>query len=270
VLPPAGYEPPADLAGYGPAFAYWYEQGEASATDSARFIRENASSDTEAFASAGGLYFDGIGNTIRGGMDLPPVPTRHYLLGLDVALGRGGDATAICVLDGLTGQQVACWASNTTGVEQAAQRVLLLAQRYNTARVCVDATGLGQAMVLALARLCDYFNVQPFTFTKSSKSALWARVRTVLPLLGPLDAGTLQELRSLETTMSGNPAAMAGATDDRAMALALAIQAGGPHWRPAGATVQQSPNRANMQDSSYAGRNGRMNRYGLPPLRGSR
>jgi hypothetical protein len=269
LTPPADYVPDPELAPYGLEAAYWYELSAAQAADPARFIRENASSDEEAFVAAGGLYFTDLNHPIRIGGDLPPIPGHIYQMGLDVAAGGGGDLTALCVLDRLTGQQVAQWSSNTTTIEQAAVRVQLLARRYNDARVCVDATGLGQAMLMALKRVSEYHNVVPFVFTKSSKSALWARVRTVLPLLGPLDQDTISELKSLETSPSGNPAAMAGATDDRAMALALAIQAGGDHWRPPKPLeLPQGAFHAIKEHSMYTDAPPRpMTRLGLPGIR---
>lgn len=265
-VPPIGWSAPAELQGYPIETAYWYYTRYSSAIDRTKFLRENPATDEEAFASAGGTYFDAsqLVNPIRT-TDPVPAPGHHYLIGLDVGLGKGGDYTAFCMLDSLTGKQVLSWATNTATIEQTAARAAMIARTWNGARICVDATGLGAAMVQALTTICGYRNLEEFVFSRSSKSTLWARARAIIPHLGPLDAETLTELRALITDPHGSPIGPPGAHDDRAMALALAIRAGGEHWIPQPTAEYRTSQPDSVVDYRRGG--GERSRLGLPSIR---
>lgn len=107
-------------------------------------------------------------------------------------------------------------------------RIEALARRYNTARVIIDSTGVGDPITEDLER--QGLAIEPFKFTEISKRQLLDNLALLLEqdrITLPDDEGLLSELEATRFEMSDNGKVKVvtpqGITDDRVMSLALAV-----------------------------------------------
>lgn len=164
---------------------------------------------------------------------LPPVPGRRYLVAVDPAGGGSdGDYSAIEVLDVETGIQCAEFAGHVGGLELA-RLVVEIAVEYRQAWVVVERNNHGSGVLAHLESSCAYDRL-----FKQGGQAGWLTTSLSRPaMLGKLDAALvedptkfmskrfLSECRSFVRLPDGRTGAIAGAHDDRVMALAIALAA---------------------------------------------
>lgn len=171
-----------------------------------------------------------------------PQPGMPYVLGVDCGLGIGGDASAVCIMNAVSGAQAALWADNVTKTEDLAGLIEELAQEYNGALVCVECPGPGLAVLdrlkdrpvwLYRQRWYDHAgNVQ--TEKIGWHSSFRARAKLIFSMNEDLrtraiavrDRDTWEELSHFcHNEKNGRFEAASGYHDDRVIALALACEA---------------------------------------------
>lgn len=174
-----------------------------------------------------------------------PVRGREYVIGCDVAAGfRGGDYSAMCVLERERLEVAACWHGHMEP-ELFGEQALLLAQWYNRALLVPEANNHGIA-VLGVLRRAGYGHVwrrangeRGFLTTMTSKAQMIGSLASFIRSgAGRIrDRETLQECLSYVYDEKGHTNAMSGGHDDRVIALALAVHVA--MERPAGPRIGQ-------------------------------
>ena len=153
-----------------------------------------------------------------------------YAMGVDVAAGVGGDYSTIAVVSMSTMEVVYQYRCNTIPVAEFAEKVLLIAQQYNDAKILTESNNHGHVI---LQKLMDWnyrnlwYNVKGkhWTTTAKSKIEAYETLREIISsnMISRLDMTTLIELRSL-TVYKVAPEAPPGLHDDLADSLALAYR----------------------------------------------
>lgn len=97
---------------------------------------------------------------------------RQYVIGVDCAEGLGGDHDETCVrvVDAISGEDVAVWGDNETPVERYWGDVLVMAQRYHAAVVCIEKASEGHTLI---NRLSECPEVRLYEHRNPDKK--WAR-----------------------------------------------------------------------------------------------
>lgn len=174
------------------------------------------------------LVFRGIDACAIGSF-AAPVPGRAYVIGVDLA--RKLDWTVCAVLDVRTASVVAFERFHGLPWGEQRRRIKDLATRYNSARLIVDATGVGDPNVEELVR--DQCSVEPFVFTGPSKRDLIEALIVAIEqrsITFPRIEALINELEvfEYETKPSGGLSYSApdGMHDDAVIALALAWRGG--------------------------------------------
>lgn len=195
----------------------------------------------------------------------PPEAGRQYVVGVDVASGvsPSGDASVACVLDVASGEQVAVlWVNNMEPL-QFAHEVKLLGEWCGTALIAPEVTdghGLSVANWLRDEGYCAIYRRRVFDKTTNSwthRIGWRTDKRTKGMIVDALrddfvngsvtvnDAETLKEMQTFVQHDDGSLGAVAGAHDDRVMALAIANQvrreAQAVAMRPAGTQQASQP-----------------------------
>lgn len=223
-----------------------------------KFRREYPACLEDAFVAGAGGYYDhsvldgiqvvepsllGAVAGMEGTQIEAPQPADHYVMGVDVGAGVGGDYSAMVVVSATTHQVVYTARSNTCTPVQWAHEVVRVASRYNQALVLTESNNHGNVVLHELS-LCRYRNLwahpktgKPWVTTLPSKLEAHSALRENLQLMQILDRNTWLELRSL-VVPGGKvaPEAPEGGHDDLAMATALACRALAdipPSWRVA-------------------------------------
>jgi len=156
-----------------------------------------------------------------------------YVAGVDLA--RKHDFTVITVMDAYTHHVVHWDRFHDLPWHMQRDRIAAIARHYNHAKLCVDATGLGDPNIEELVR--DGLLVEGFVFTNQTKRELIERLVVALEkkqISFPEEGtGTLiGELESFEyqTTAFGNITYSApdGYKDDAVLSLALCVRLLGP------------------------------------------
>jgi len=157
-----------------------------------------------------------------------PQPDHRYVAGVD--WGRNNDYTAIAIIDATTNQMVALDRFNQVGWSIQRNRLLALAQRWNTQVIWAEVNSIGEPNIEALIQ--EGLPIRGFRTTAQSKPPLiealaLALERGDLTLLN--DPTLLTELSSYsqERLPSGaiRYSAPPGAHDDTVIAAALAWHA---------------------------------------------
>lgn len=227
ITPPPGWVCPPDLRIYSPEAACWYDTKRRAATDLHQFRLNNPSNDAECFALAGGGYIDPMAlSAIASSVwrPVPPVKGHSYVIGADVASGKGLDFSVAAVIDLHTNQLVEVLRDNKIEEGEFGNKIALLAARYNRAP-CIIEENVGQ-LCIARAREAGA-NVRPFRTTVTSKRKLLQQLREAVTqgLLVSLPPSFLDELGTLIIPPGEiNPRASGNAHDDTVIALALAIE----------------------------------------------
>jgi hypothetical protein len=168
-----------------------------------------------------------------------PEAGHFYIVGVDCAEGLiHGDLNAICVIDGLTGEQVAEYASRVEAFTFA-EHVNIVARYYQAAEVIVERNGIGAAVLLKLRHINPQLRLYRDQtvrrrFTIHSVYGWQTTVKTKPLLINALQEGlhfgrlrpnskdVLDEMVHYQRDEDGSTHAAPGHTDDRLMAMALA------------------------------------------------
>lgn len=166
---------------------------------------------------------------------LSPVSTPGpYVMGVDTALGTGGDYAALWVVCTTTKQPIFSWRSNKASPAEQAEIIVRVAAKFKEPLVLVESNNTGHAVLLALQTF-GYTNLwldpasgKPWGTTAKSKVEAYESLRQALTgkFIERLDDVTWIELRGLRAKEGLAPSHPDGAHDDSAMALALAYRAG--------------------------------------------
>lgn len=169
-----------------------------------------------------------------------PEAGRSYVIGADVAEGlASGDASAACVLDRETGEQVAELHGRVIP-EKFAYQLAALGWYYNKALIGVERNNHGHSTLNTLLNVIRYealYYHLPYDAPKGSEVLGWPTTPATRPVLVddlaaaiageciPLrSSATIDEMFCFIVTASGKPEAEQGKYDDRVMAAGIAWQ----------------------------------------------
>ncbi len=158
-----------------------------------------------------------------------PLPGRWYAAGADPAEGNPhSDESALCLLDGESGAQVALLAARLP-VDHFAHACARLCTWYNDAPLLVERNNHGHAVLIWLAEhgvqtLAGPDGRPGWQTTAASKHRLWDEAARLLGARAATmhDTETAAQMAAVEATTLRAPA---GLHDDRAMAFVLALAA---------------------------------------------
>ena len=119
------------------------------------------------FIDEAGSVFRGVNNCISGQLE-EPVPEKNYAMGADLA--KYQDFSVLIVMNVESKHVVAFERFNQLSWEFQKSKILALAEKYNDARIVLDASGLGSPIFDDLCR--SNLNVEAFKFTNESKARL--------------------------------------------------------------------------------------------------
>ncbi len=164
-----------------------------------------------------------------------PAPGRRYVLGVDPSEGlSGGDASPVCVLDAVSGDQVAVLEAWLEPGAEMPDALAQLAAAYNGAAVLIERNNHGHAVIAGCLRLGVQLLNGPdgregYLTTTTSKAGLWNRAaQAVREVDGQIrDARTFEQVGSIDRQLLAHPGKRRGqsACDDLACAWALAQMA---------------------------------------------
>jgi hypothetical protein len=184
------------------------------------------------FSDSGREVFRGVDDVVNQDCYENPKPEHRYILGVD--LGRVNDWTVLTVIDRQTHKVVHWERFNQIDWKLQKERIIVIANKYNRARVIIDSTGLGNPISEEIKR--EGLSVDDFVFT-GSKSQTGKSKRDLIDKASiyiqegsvfiPNEKVLIDELKifSKELTDSGNLtySAPVGMHDDCVCSLALAI-----------------------------------------------
>ena len=252
----------------------WWRRQQIATLGITKFRREYPACLDDAFLSRDSTYFDPADldqieqiwfDSAKREFDEPD-EDEHYVMGVDVGGGVGGDYSALVVVALGTMQPVYIERSNTDSPVDWAARVATVAQRYNNALVLCESNNHGHVVLrelytLKYKRLWADADGKPWTTTVKSKLDAFECLREHIKagILFRLDQSTLQELRALEVRKV-TPEAPSGLHDDLAVALALAYRC----IRSAPASQRREAQRGAMDDFIKRQRVNRIRKSALP------
>ena len=252
----------------------WWRRQQIATLGITKFRREYPACLDDAFLSRDSTYFDPADldqieqiwfDSAKREFDEPD-EDEHYVMGVDVGGGVGGDYSALVVVALGTMQPVYIERSNTDSPVDWAARVVTVAQRYNNALVLCESNNHGHVVLrelytLKYKRLWADADGKPWTTTVKSKLDAFECLREHIKagILFRLDQSTLQELRALEVRKV-TPEAPSGLHDDLAVALALAYRC----IRSAPASQRREAQRGAMDDFIKRQRVNRIRKSALP------
>lgn len=150
---------------------------------------------------------------------------RRYIMGVDLAKKR--DYTVITVMDATRNHVVYFDRFNKTDWTSQKRRIMQIALQYNRAKVCMDATGLGDVVHDDLHNAG--LNTEPYIISLQSKQVLIDKLRVNIEfqrVTFPQINVMIKELRDYETVISLTGkvtySAPSGFHDDCVISLALA------------------------------------------------
>jgi hypothetical protein len=162
---------------------------------------------------------------------LPPLPGKHYVIGVDPAGGGSeGDYSAAEVLELESGLQCAEFAGHVGGLELA-RFLAELAREYNDALLVVERNNHGSGVLWLLESVCHhpriYVQKGQFGWLTSSVSRPAAIGRLNAALIEQPDRlmsrRLLAECRSFVRLPDGRTGAQPGTHDDLVMAMAIGL-----------------------------------------------
>jgi hypothetical protein len=213
--------------------------------------QEFAENDVECFLASGRAVFEGeaierrvaqAGDPARTGENggehqwAPPLPGRHYVIGVDPAEGRAdGDLSAAQVVDAATGLQCLELAVRWP-VERFAEHVAMLGHRYNEALVAVERNNHGHAVIYALRHRHGYRRLYRHGPGEGDLAIGWPTNAQTKPQMVAALAGMLAdapvvfqsrrllgEMRAYAYDESGATNAPEGMHDDLLVAMGIAL-----------------------------------------------
>lgn len=181
---------------------------------------------------AGMVFKSEVIKKIIGARESEPIDGHRYIMGVDLA--KEEDYTVITIIDSETKEMVHLDRFKGWDYPYQKQHIAAKAERYNNARVIIDATGVGKAVYEDLRR--DGVFIEDFTFGGKSKEQLFGNLRVFIEnqyikiLDNPI---LLDELSSIEYKLrnekTGEPlrnikyGPPSGLHDDTVDSLALAV-----------------------------------------------
>jgi len=184
------------------------------------------------FIESGIELFRGVDEIVNSDCYEEPKSEHRYILGVD--LGRVNDWTVLTVIDRQTHKVVHWERFNKIDWKLQKDRVVVVAKKYNRARVIIDSTGVGNPISQELIR--EGLSVDDFVFTGSnsktgrSKKDLIDKLSIYIQegsIFIPNESILINELKSyaMELTEAGNLtySAPTGMHDDAVCSLALSV-----------------------------------------------
>jgi len=159
-----------------------------------------------------------------------PEPSRQYLIGVDVSLGRDRDYSAFHIVDGYSGEQVAEYYSNTTPINELAEVLNTVGQRYNMALVILERNTIGHNLIDHLFERLEYENLYfdekrniGVQVTTKNRETILAMMEECLRLnkLKINSKRTVDELNTFIVSLAGKAQAEKSKHDDLVTSLAL-------------------------------------------------
>jgi hypothetical protein len=153
-----------------------------------------------------------------------------YAIGVDTAGGVGGDYSCICVVSMASREVVYQYRCNTVSPAVFAEKVMMIAMKYNEAQVLCESNNHGHVVINKLEEWGYknlWYSAEGKHWVTSAKSKINAYeiLREMISnnMLSRLDVSTLMELRSM-TIYKVAPEAPPGLHDDLADSLAFAYR----------------------------------------------
>ena len=160
-----------------------------------------------------------------------PEPFYDYIIGVDTALGRGGDYSAAQVVNIYNGEVVAEFYSNKTSVDDFAAILNTEGLYYNTASMIVERNSVGNHLVDLLYNNFEYENLwhddrglPGFQVTVKNRETILSELEEAIRtnVIKINSERTLNELNTFVITNTGKITADRGQNDDLIMSLCLA------------------------------------------------
>lgn len=174
-----------------------------------------------------------------------PKPTHIYAIGVDVAEGKGRDASCAQIIDINTGELVANFWSPAIAEDNFAAEIYKSAHFYNRARVIIEENNSGHAVITSLSGVYANSLRYPYLYkryeydeftkrktktigwrtTAANKANIINNLRAALRDgdLRIVDKHTISELSTfVKDEKTGKLGAKGSSRDDRIMSLALA------------------------------------------------
>lgn len=174
-------------------------------------------------------YYIKYNNRMRVWSD--PEPTKSYVIGVDVSLGRDRDNSAFQVLCAETGEQVSEFYSNKTPINDFAKIIKDEAIFYNNAHVICERNTIGNNLIDWLFNILEYDNLWcdksgdiGFQVTAKNRDIILAQLEEALRRseVKLYSERTSIELNTFIITSGGKVSADKGKHDDLIMSLSLA------------------------------------------------
>jgi phage FluMu gp28-like protein len=181
------------------------------------------------FLDTGAGVFRGFNNIAIDKRDCyeDPKPEHRYVIGADIA--KVNDFTVLTVIDRQSHKVVYWDRFNRIEWDLVIQRIVALSRKYNSAKVVIDSTGLGNPITERIQR--DGVNVEDFKFASKSKKDLIDKLAIFIEHKGiiiPDEPILLDELDCFACEMSETTGALKysapqGKHDDAICSLGLAV-----------------------------------------------
>ena len=159
-----------------------------------------------------------------------PEPVRSYLIGVDISLGRDRDFSAFHIIDTYSGEQVAEFYSNTTPINELAEILNTIGQRYNLALIILERNSIGHNLIDHLFERLGYENLYfdekrniGIQVTVKNRDSMLASMEECLRLnkLKINSKRTITELNTFIVANSGKAQAEKSKHDDLVTSLAV-------------------------------------------------
>ena len=177
------------------------------------------------FIAGDGLVFRNVRDNIKNTLS-PPLPDRKYVLGVDLA--KTVDYSVITVIDRDTFELVDFQRFKDLDWSFQRKKIVETAKRYNSARIIIDASNIGDVIVEELRK--TNFYVEPYKFTWETKRNLIEKLSIYIEqgrLKYPAIPELINELESFAYKVTPGQrvvyAAPTGLHDDIVISLALAV-----------------------------------------------
>ena len=157
-------------------------------------------------------------------------PNRQYLIGVDVSLGRDRDYSAFHVIDAYSGEQVAEYYSNTTPINELAEVLNQVGQKYNLAVIFLERNTIGHNLIDHLFERLEYENLYfdekrniGVQVTTKNRDSMLAMMEECLRLnkIKINSKRTVSELNTFIVSLTGKAQAERSKHDDLVTSLAL-------------------------------------------------
>jgi hypothetical protein len=202
-----------------------------------KFKREFPSSVDEAFMSDAKIFYPSdvldaceiveLGGTDRWYCD--PHQGDSFAMGVDVALGKGGDYSTITVISTTTLQPIYHFRSNTILPQSFADKIWEVYWEFNEPVCLIESNGPGALVIyrckeFGMRKLWRDKNGNDWTTRKENKLAIYDNVRELLceGQLACLDSTLWNEMRNCVILDNGQPGHPKGTNDDLLFSFALA------------------------------------------------